>query len=92
MAYEKKIKSTVDYIKENVDTTITKSEIARLLKNYADEIKHSIEEKAIRNNDNEAKTFAKKSEDDKYYFITHTLIEVIKENLKSISSNDVMNA
>ena len=82
----------IKYVKEHVEELLTKDEIARILKVYADEIKHSIEETAIRDYDEDAKVFAKKNESDKYYILTNALIETLKENLRGISSNDVQKA
>ena len=82
----------IKYVKEKIEELLTKDEIAYILKGYADEIKHSIEETAIRDYDKDAKSFAEKNESDKYYILTHALIETIKENLRGISSNDVQKA
>lgn len=80
------------YVKEKIEEVLTKDEIARLLKDYADAIKYSIEETAIKDYNKDAKEFVKKSEDDKYYFLTNALIETLKENLRGISSSDVQKA
>jgi len=82
----------IKYVKEHVEELLTKDEIAYILKGYADEIKHSIEETAIRDYDKDAKVFAEMNESDKYYFLTNALIETLKENLRGISSNDVQKA
>ncbi len=82
----------INYVKEKIEEILTKDEIARLLKDYADEIKYSIEETAIKDYDKDAKEFAKKNEDDKYYLLTNALIETLKENLRGISSSDVQKA
>ena len=82
----------IKYIKEQIEELLTKDEIARILKVYADEIKHSIEETAIRDYDKDAKAFAEKNESDKYYILMNALIETLKENLRGISSNDVEKA
>ena len=82
----------IECVKERIEELLTKDEIAHILKVYADEIKHSIEETAIRDYDKDAKVFAKKNEGDKYYILTNALIETLKENLRGISSNDVQKA
>ena len=82
----------IKYVKEQIEELLTKDEIAHILKGYADEIKHSIEETAIRDYDKDAKVFAEKNESDKYYILTNALIETFKENLRGISSNDVQKA
>ena len=82
----------INYVKEKIEELLTKDEIAHILKGYADEIKHSIEETAIRDYDKNAKVFAEKNEKDKYYILTHALIETLNENLREISSNDVQKA
>ena len=82
----------IKYVKEQIEELLTKDEIAHILKVYADEIKHSIEETAIRDGNEHAEIFAKKNESDKYYILTNALIETLKENLRGISSNDVLKA
>ncbi len=82
----------IKYVKEKIEEVLTKDEIAYILKGYADEIKHSIEETAIRDYDKDAKVFAEMNESDKYYILTNALIETLKENLRGISSSDVQKA
>ena len=82
----------IKYVKEQIEELLTKDEVTHILKRYADEIKHSIEETAIRDYDKNAKAFAEKNESDKYYILTRALIETLKENLRGISSSDVQKA
>lgn len=82
----------IEYVKEQIEELLTKDEMARILKVYADEIKHSIEETAIRDYDKDAKVFAEMNESDKYCILTNALIETLKKNLRGISSNDVQKA
>lgn len=61
----------IKYIKEQIEELLTKDEIARIIKVYADEIKHPIEETAIRNYDGYANLISIKDYDINDYLKEH---------------------
>ena len=82
----------IEYLKGQVNETISKEEVVGVLKTYADMIKRSVEETAIRDHNKSAEVFAQKSEDEKYYLLTSLLVDAFKEQLKGISSGNIQDA